>query len=109
MALKIENFDPHQMFFESWEQVLQGFILISGVRGHLRSSEVIKGQTLFFWPPPNYKFPESLVSEVIWGRERSLEIKFQLELTHAYYMFLESWDHSFFNLHILSHPSDFSI
>ena len=77
------------MFLESWEKVLQGFILILGEKGHLRSWEVIKGQKLKIltstkwyvfgnlrpslkWICWNFGDPRSL--EAIGGRWRLLEV-----------------------------------
>jgi hypothetical protein len=77
------------MFLDRWEKVLQGFILILGEKGHLRSWEVIKGQKLKILTPtkwyvfgnlrPSLKWicwnfwdPRSL--EAIGGRWRLLDV-----------------------------------
>ena len=46
------------MFLESWEQVLQGFILTSGVRGLLGCDRSLKDK---FWPTPNYMCLERII------------------------------------------------
>ena len=74
------------MFLESWEKVLQGFILILGVKGNLSSWEVMKGQNpkkinlhqmICFWKPETeleMDLLEYLKSEVIRGHWRSLKV-----------------------------------
>ena len=76
---------PYYIFLESWEKVLQGFILILGVKGHLRSLENIKGQkskkinphqVICFWKPETeleMDLLEFLRSEVIGGHWRLSE------------------------------------
>ena len=54
---KSEFWPPaNYMFLESWDHVLPVFILILGVRGHLSSWELYKGQKSKSLPLPNYTF-----------------------------------------------------
>ena len=57
---------PNYMFLESWEKVLQGFILILGVKGHLRSLEDIKGQQLKILTPTILYVFENLRPSLKW-------------------------------------------